>query len=609
VKHMSKKMKEDGRIEFSLPHIKKAAGLFSRFGRYALRYWKFESLLLLTGNISIVLALITPYLGKNALDKGILAKNPVLFIRYVLIAAVVYFLRIIAASGNDFVKTYVTGKVRLDLSRNVLKKLDLLPLNFFRSRSTGECIYRLHSDIGATSGAIVTTLPNIALAVFKLLAITVVIFFIDWKILLLIAGYNLLTVLRMRFFTPRTAELIQLGYQKSQDAFKILNELFSNIYFLKASGKAAHMLRKYFGILVENFRLDMSNYKLRFFSGTLSSVSDRIFFGLIGFIGSLLVIRGELSLGSLAAIMAYISQGVSSYGAILGAGRQLILNGISLRRVTEVLDADTAVEEKKDAKEPRSIEGRIEFKGVSFGYTKDKSVFDGINFFIQPKAKVALVGHSGCGKTTLLNLILRLYDVDRGAVFLGGYDVRDLRFRSIYSHIGITPQQPFLLNETVRYNIAYENPKMDIEDVVRAAQLAEAHDFIEGLPKGYETVVGEAGCVISQGQRQRLAIARTLARRPKVLMLDEALSSVDSETESKIIANIRDAFRDSTVIIVSHRITAVKMVDLVYFLEGSGKMTVGIHGQLTGTSTAYRDLFAPQAEETKVTVGDSKVPA
>jgi len=598
---MHRRINQEKDEEVNLATIKDAFKLFLRFNKYILRYWRFELFLLILGNFSIIFSLVNPYLGKLILDKGILAKNAALFIRYVLLAGGIYVLKLAIDNGNNYLKDYVVRKVRIDLSKSAFRNIRKFSLRFFQDKSIGECAYRVDSDIGSSANIITNTLPNILLTFFRLIFITIVILLINWKILILVLVYQFLVIFRIKLFIKKFQELTKEGIKKSQEIFRVLSQLFSHVYFIKASGTMTLMVRKYFHTLAESVRLEVKNTRLGLASRILSNISDKLFFGIIGFFGALLVIKEEMTLGSLTAIMAYLAQGTGAYAALLGFGRQIVLNRISLERLTELLDVEVDIKEKDKAKNVAFLRPRVEFKNVSFAYEKEKYVLGKMSFIIPPAAKIALVGPSGCGKTTILNLILRLYDVNKGAIVLDDYDIRDVKFKSIYSQIGIALQETFLWNDTVAYNILYGAEKADEKEMIKAARIAEAHNFILNLPKQYNSIVGEMVYGISEGQKQRIAIARAVIKNPKILILDEALPAVDSETEDKIIDNIKQAFKDSTFIVVSHRLSAVKKMDSVYFLESPDRMDIGTHAEFIKTNFKYRKLFAAQIEEERIT--------
>jgi ABC-type multidrug transport system fused ATPase/permease subunit len=267
--------------------------------------------------------------------------------------------------------------------------------------------------------------------------------------------------------------------------------------------------------------------------------------------------------------------------------------------LSEVLDADIEIRESKNAREATPLASPIAFKEVTFGYEENKAILEKISFVIPSKAKIALIGHSGRGKTTIINLILRLYDVNEGAVFLGALNLKEIKFKSLYRLTGVALQDTSLFNDSALYNITYGEAKYGLEDAVFAAKIACAHEFIMDLSKGYQTFLGDGSCKISQGQRQRLAIARAVIKKPKILILDEAMSSLDSQTEDKIIENIKKELKDSTLITISHRLSTARNMEKVYFLKSSSCMDTGTHDELLERSVGYRELFASQIEAEK----------
>jgi len=579
-----------------LSDIRQGFRLFCRFNKYIYRYWKFGLLLLILGNFSILLSLAEPYIGKNALDKGILLRNKGVFVIYVIWGIGIYAVNLIVDYSHRYLKNYTIRRVRIDLSRDVLKRIRKYSLGTFQNKSTGENIYRVTNDITGAANVINDTLPNLLTCIFKLILITIIIVLINWKFLALIVVYQLLVLFQVGLFIKRIGEMISLKLTKSEDIFKKLSEVFSHIYLVKAFGTIAKEGRKLLHNLIQQMRMEVSETNLRIVSGILQNTANKLFFGVIGFYGSLMVIQGELTPGSLAAIMLYITQGLAAYSSIINLGQQVVLNRIPLGRIASLFDVDIDLKENGHPEDAILDKGSIEFRKVTFGYKNDKHILENMNFCISSNTLIAMVGPSGCGKSTVLNLLLRLYDVNSGGIFFDGHDIRNLKFKSIYSQIGIACQQPFLWNDTAASNIAYGAKGVGQKEIIWAAKISEAHDFITALPGGYDTVVGEDACKISEGQKQRIAIARALIKRPKILILDEAMSSLDSQTEDKIIDNIKKEFTASTLIIVSHRFSTVRKMDLVYFLEGSACMDIGTHKELVERNMEYVKLFSGQTE-------------
>jgi ATP-binding cassette subfamily B protein len=572
--------------------MKEAFRLFFAFNGYVLQHWRLELSLVSLEVGALALSLLNPYLGKIILDNGVLGRNAALFLKVTFISVSVYLLREATDRASLWLKGYIARRVRVDLARRALKKTAALSLESFRDTSVSECVSRLNTDITLSSNIIGGTLPEIIKAALRLVLITAIIFFINWKILILILAYQAIAMAQANFFAERNEAILAASYAKSREMARVLTQVFSQIYLVKASGRMYSMMKRYFREFSDNMRLEVKSARSEFASGVLSELSSKLFFGIVGLAGTLLVIRGALSLGSLTAIIAYMSQGVGACSSLLSLCQRIISNRLPLERISELLDAPVYVKEKPGARE-MGLSGRIEFKAASFGYSSGRRVLEKMSFVITPGGKIALVGASGCGKTTVVNLILRLYDVDEGNILLDGCDVREMKLRSIHGHIALAPQSPFVSGGSIRENITYG---LDIGDaaVRRTAALAEIDSFIEGLPDGYDTVLSDMVTPLSQGQKQRIAIARSAARNPRILILDEACSSLDSKTEERIIENIETEFPKTTLITVTHRLSTVKKMEKVYFLKSCREMKVSTHNLLAEDDIEYNDLFAGQ---------------
>jgi len=326
-----------------------------------------------------------------------------------------------------------------------------------------------------------------------------------------------------------------------------------------------------------------------------SSILNKLISGIILLYGGYQVIRGDLTLGSLTALMIYLTQALGAFKSMAGFYENIFVNSVSYQRLAEILDIKTEIRDKEGAAGAKILKGKIEFHDVHFTYQKDGFVLKGVNFTIKPGSKIALVGKSGCGKTTLLSLILRLYNLEKGSILIDGQNIKDVKLKSLKEQIGICLQEALLWNDTLANNILYGKDDASYEEMVKAAKIAQIDKFIFKLPQGYDSLIGEMACKLSEGQKQRVAIARTVIKRPSILILDEAMSSLDSETEEKIIDNIKNEFRDSTIIVVSHRLSTVKKMELAYFLEGPADIYIGSHEELL-RNAGYRELFASQIE-------------
>jgi ATP-binding cassette subfamily B protein len=304
-----------------------------------------------------------------------------------------------------------------------------------------------------------------------------------------------------------------------------------------------------------------------------------------------MVADSSLSVGSFVRFNLYLAMLVlplRALGMWIGQAQRATASG---ERIFQVLDEPEEIGDEPDARELQAGPGRVTFDGVTFGYDPDRPVLDAIDLELDAGRVVALIGHTGSGKTTLASLIPRFYDVQAGSVSIDGVDVRKVTLASLRGEIGVIAQDPFLFSATVRENIAFGRPEATDEEIERAARLAQAHDFVEALPDGYDTVIGERGITLSGGQRQRVAIARALVVDPRILILDDATASVDASTEARIRDGLREAMRGRTTIIIAHRLSTIALADEVIVLQDGRVAARGTHDELVGTNSVYREIY------------------
>ena len=390
--------------------------------------------------------------------------------------------------------------------------------------------------------------------------------------------------------------MTQRMIEKSQHIFRELHEVFAHMHLVKALGKEDYEIKRFEENLSKAIDFEIKNARLLNISNFSSSILDRVIGGLIALYGGYQIIKGTMTLGSLTAVMIYSTQLIGLVKSMGGFYETIMVNSVSCQRVAEILDIKPEIMDKEGAIALQALQGRIEFRDIYFGYKEGESILKGLSFSIPPAAKIALVGVSGCGKTTLLSLILRLYEPMQGSILLDDLDTRDIKLESLKAQIGIALQEPFLLNDSIKNNILYAKENASMDEVIEAAQIAEAHNFIYSFPEKYDTQIGENACKISEGQKQRIAIARAVINKTKILILDEAMSSLDSQTEERIIDNLKREFRDSALIVVSHRFSTVQKMDFVYFFESPSNIEIGTHEELMERSAKYRELFASQIE-------------
>ncbi|TAN58892.1 ABC transporter ATP-binding protein [bacterium] len=569
--------------------------LFLKFFKYLLPYRKRQFAILILSCLSVFLGLVNPYLSKLIVDKAILNKELRPFIALGLLGTVVFIFNGLLAAVEDFLKRGLRLKVTFDLNKKVFGHLQGFSLGLFRDKSTGEHIFKMHYDIERAADFIVCV-PEECIHIFpRLLFILAIIFFLDWQMALLAMFLAPALYLPVYYLTSRMRRILEEFVAQSQDIFRMLEEAFSHIYLIKAFAKEKAQMRAYLRALIRKTRVGLKNIRLEII-GSFAMVSfERVIIGLIAFFGGYQIIRGRISPGSLTAIMIYLSQLINLQSRFAFFLQRASLGMVSCRRLDKILEEMPGPGEITGAKKIALKGSGIQFRKVSFGYRPQEYIFKDMDLNIE-KGFIALVGPSGCGKTTILNLVLRLEQPWRGGIFIDGYNTAGLDASSLRNQIGIALQNPFLWNDTVENNIKYARAKAGDEEIAQAASITAVDDFVRDLPCGYKTIIGESGCKLSEGQKQRIALARALIKRPKILLLDEAMSSLDSASEEGIVRELRK-LPINIVIAVSHRLSTVMACDLVYFLKSPQKVIVNSPQRLLEEDRDFYDLFAGQIKD------------
>ncbi len=559
---------------------------------YLRRYWLITlgawlSLLLMTaGN------LVGPRLLQILIDRGIKTGN--LRLIFGLAAGLVGL-----AAGRGiftFLQGYLTEKasqgVAFDLRQELYAKIQTLSFSYHDRAQTGQLMTRVTSDVDLVRMFTGVGFVQLLNTILMLVGTAVLLFMMDWQLALLalsivpIAFVVILTLVRR--IMPRFMWIQQkLGHLNT-----ILQENLAGARVVKAFAREPYEIQRFqkanVDLLEENLRVArVFSFSIPFIFG-LGSVATLI----VIWVGGLQVIEGRMTLGELVAFNTYMSMltlPLFFLGMIMGL---MTRAGASAHRIFEILDAEIEVREKPDAIELPPVQGRVEFDHVSFRYPgAGEDTLKDVSFVAEPGETVALLGATGSGKTTIINLIPRFYDVKSGAVRIDGYDVRDVTLHSLRSQIGIVLQETNLFTGTIRENIAYGRPDATMEEIIAAAKAAEAHDFIMSFPDGYETRVGERGVGLSGGQRQRIAIARALLLNPRILILDDSTSSVDVETEARIQRALERLMEGRTSFVIAQRISTVQKADKILVLDRGRLVAQGRHEELLETNPIYAEIY------------------
>ena len=544
-------------------------------------------------SISSVFFLAGPYLSKLFIDQAFLHKDAARFLHLSIIGAALFALSSAAKAVEDGIKNNLEAKIKLSLSRRAIQKLFSLDLAYFQKNSAGENLYKI-TNLDIVHRFLVEDIPHVAVDVAKVLIILVVaarinfsltgIFFITSPLLLL------WSIFIQRRMLPIYIQLWESNARLSKD----LQDAFSKMRIIKALGLERSLRNRTIKALIGSIRNSTIHARWSIINAVSSNFLAKVVYGVVSLYGGWLIIQGRLSVGSFAAAMLYIGQ-LGGLLESLGYNIQYYSeHRVNLGKFFEIMESIPAIKDSPDAIDFHGIRGEIIFKDVSFGYESNRPVLQGINLCIPWGSWVAIAGPSGCGKTTLVNLLLRLYEPDTGQILLNGVELKRVLLGQLRARIAIAAQEPLLFNLSIKENISLGVQNVASEKIEEAMKLAQLQEVINTFSEGNQHAVGDAGCALSEGIKQRVALARAIIREPDLLILDEATSSIDSMTEEKILHALKEKRRGLATIIISHRLSAIKDAERVYFFGSEGTMVVGAHSQLLLTCPNYRDFFRPQ---------------
>jgi len=543
---------------------------------------------------SSFLNLAGPFLMGRAVDQYIVPQDfkGLFFISLVLIA--LYLLASLSIFGQNYLMIGISQETVRNLRKDLFEKLQVLPLAFFDSRPHGELMSRLTNDVDNVNNVLNTCVISVFSSMITLFGSLAMMFYLSPALTL-----AALTIVPLMFFTTRVitarTKVFFAGHQAVLGELNgVIEETISGQKVIKVFNREPVCLQEFAGC---NERLKKVGIRAQIFSGVIGPLMNflnNFSFALVAGVGGLLVIRGSITIGVILSFINYIRFFTRPLNELANQFN-LIQSAIAgAERVFEVVDEEPEHEDERFALQPQSIKGEVVFNNVSFAYGKDAPVLKNISFTAHPGQVVALVGPTGAGKTTVVNLLARFYDLEQGEILLDGHDLRRVKRDSVRSSLGIVLQDTYLFAETVRENIRYGRLDASDKEVEEAAGLANAEQFILRLPRGYETVLAENGENLSQGQKQLLAIARTVLADPRVLILDEATSSVDTRTEAHIQEAMLTLMKGRTSFVIAHRLSTIRNADCILVINNGEIIESGNHQELLEQKGFYYDLYTSQ---------------
>jgi len=575
--------------------------IIKRFVPFTRPYYKKYAVAILLLIVTSLLSLLPPFLLKVIIDDAI--KNGQAHLLDLITLAMA---TAIIASGTsrgvmEYIHEWVSARFIFDLRRYLFNLIQSQSMDFFSAVKVGDILGRLRVDITAVYGVLVNTLLGAISEAVQIIGIAVLLFYLDVRLALIAVLFIPPLYVVLTFTGKRLRKLSRVTRDKDVALLEFFQERIANINVIKIFHRERHEDRSHADLSEDFIQATLGRVKYKFTSmfliGTLTSLASVV----VIWYGGHQVIKGALSFGSLIAFYLYVVRLYTPIQSLANRGIEVYNGMASADRLIEYMDLKPTVRESERAVHLRSVRGEIRFDNVSFTYPNSPDpVINDLTLEIPAGQKIALVGSSGAGKTTLVNLLCRLYEVDSGSISIDGHDIRELAFDSLYDSLGVVSQDTFLFNSTIEENIRFGRVDATHEEVVEAAKKAHLHDFILSLPAGYGTIVGSRGMKLSGGQRQRLAIARMVLKDAKIWILDEFTSSLDSSSENVVYRNLDPLLQNKTTLIIAHRFSTILSADCVVVIHDGNIIEAGTHAHLYRLDGVYRKLFDTQFQHNGV---------
>jgi subfamily B ATP-binding cassette protein MsbA len=546
------------------------------------------------------------YMVKPLLDEIFFNQDRTMLMVVPLIIIGIFLFKGFFSYGYNYLLVKVGQSVIRDLRNELYKHLQSQPLSFYHKKPTGELISRIISDVALIQGAVSNVLVGILKDTCQVIFLIGVIFYQDWRMASIAMIALPLTVYPVVNFGQRHRRLSIDNQQTIAQVSNILYETITGNRIVKAFCMEKYEVKRFAKILDKLFAIIMRNTRVAAISSPLMEILGGVGISLVVWYGGSQVLAGKSTPGT---FFSFLTALIMIYEPIKGVSaiNNSLQQGIAAaERVFDVLDVESDVAEKIDALELSPVEDAIEFKDVRFQYDKDTEVLKGINLKVGVGEVLAIVGSSGGGKSTLVNLIPRFYDVSNGSLTIDGTDIRDVTFKSLRKQIGIVTQQTILFNDTVRNNIAYGSPEASEEQIKDAARAAHALNFVQQLPEGFDTVIGESGARLSGGERQRVSIARAILKNAPILILDEATSSLDTESEHEVQQAIENLVQSRTTLVIAHRLSTIRNAHRIIVIQDGIIVEEGTHDTLLPRGGVYKMLHDMQFKNDAMELKDAE---
>ena len=556
--------------------------------------WVIVSLILAT--LTVALTLYVPILTGNAVDlivdKGLVDMPAILRIIWKIGIAVA--VTALAQWIMNTCNNYITYHVVKDIREDAFYKLERLPLKYLDAHAYGDIVSRVISDVDTFADGLLMGFTQLFTGVLTILGTLLFMLITNVPITLVVVCITPVSFLVAKFIASRTYSMFRKQSETRGEQTAFIEEIIGNQKVVKCFSRE-EAVKEQFGEI--NTRLEDCSLKAIFFSSITNPatrfVNSLVYAG-VGIFGALAAIRGGISVGQLSCFLSYANQYTKPFNEISGVITELQNAIVCASRIFALIEEKAQIPDEADALVLENAQGNVSLKEVSFSYVPEKKLIENFNLCVKPGQRIAIVGPTGCGKTTLINLLMRFYDVQQGEIRVDGEDIRHITRGSLRTSYGMVLQDTWLRSGTIRDNICMGKPQASMEEVIAAAKAAHAHSFIKRLPEGYETVITEDGGGLSQGQKQLLCIARVMLCLPPMLILDEATSSIDTRTESKIQKAFARMMEGRTSFIVAHRLSTIREADVILVMKDGNIIEQGNHETLLAANGFYAQLYNSQ---------------
>ncbi len=560
------------------------------------KFWPMLILSLMLAAVYVATSLYIPILVGDAID-GILEPGQVDF---ALVAKCLAGVAVSAGIGSlaqwlmTLMNNRITYKVSCDIRQQAFAHIQKLPLKYLDDHPHGDLVSRVIADVDTFADGLLLGFSQLFTGVLTILGTLVIMLSIHWKIALVVLLITPVSLLVANFIAKSTYSMFQTQTKTRGRQTVLIDESVGQMKVVKAFGHEQQIQAEFEEI---NGDLEKASLKAIFFSSLTNPctrfVNSLVYAG-VGLVGALMTISGGITVGNLTSFLSYANQYTKPFNEISSVITELQNALACAARVFEVMEAEPQTADPETSAYPDKIEGGIEIRDLAFSYVPEKPLIRGFNLNVKPGQRVAIVGPTGCGKTTFINLLMRFYDPQSGEIALDGVNTLEMERAALRRSVGMVLQDTFLMSGTIRENIAMGRPEATEEEIVAAAKQAHAHSFIRRLPQGYDTVIGEQGGSLSQGQKQLLCIARVMLCKPAMLFLDEATSSIDTRTEMQIQKAFNTLMEGRTSFIVAHRLSTVRECDLILVMRGGQIIEQGTHRELLAKDGFYAQLYRSQ---------------